>query len=534
MKLLRIAEDLDGIADQAESKELDEVMASCGITSDDETGTDNIFDESGTGDGDADDALIARAANARDDFDISGINSTDQDEFNEVQNAVGFKDQADYSSVANAAKKYAACARKLAKIEEACKTDKANAKYMPYVAAMQRKLASQVEILRKAVADKTEGAPDVGHDGPRPEKEYGAYDKNVKPAMDSEITSTNAPWKTDGHDEMGYGIPKTQNEVTREAALKTAAIKSIRLAVCLLGSKAPEDMIEAQGRDFFASLKLSAIDRALKRYAETQGLYDAPAGADAVKDAPVENVAAATKPVEQVTTDMPVEPMATKPMEETVAAEVVPEPLAPQDPTKTVENVAAEVSPIEEKSVPEAPAAIENVAAADAPFSPEEEKQCEELKAAIVARKAKIMSEAKARAAKVLAASEDAEEKQEEENKEPALPPMTDEVKAAVEDGTAAPVIPEVPAVPEAPVTPVADDGMDGFDFGGGGNEADAVADPELEACFGGGMESKTASAEVPAKKCVQSLTGMPKMASVKDVDELAQCWAKPGEEFFN
>jgi hypothetical protein len=101
-------------------------------------------------------------------------------------------------------------------------------------------------------------------------------------------------WKDEqtdaGRDDIGFGIAEESNVPTVPAApavpnppqydlktaqvakVKAAASKSVKLAVLLLGDKVSEDVIEMQARDFMR-LGNEALDRALKRFSESEELY---------------------------------------------------------------------------------------------------------------------------------------------------------------------------------------------------------------------------------------------------------------------
>ena len=104
-------------------------------------------------------------------------------------------------------------------------------------------------------------------------------------------------WKNEERNEIGVGIPREDpersgdsNPVVRKAhiqKIRQAASKAVRLAVLLLGDKSPEDVVEAQARDFMR-LGSSGLDSALSRYAETANLYaedEKPAEAKKAEDA---------------------------------------------------------------------------------------------------------------------------------------------------------------------------------------------------------------------------------------------------------
>jgi len=505
MSLKRLAEAMEGIADEAESKELDQVLSDFGG----DDGEAAPAAEAEETEEDKDEAIVARLASATDDFEISGINSGDQDEFSQVQTVgLGKEDKADYGTVAEAAKKYAFCARKLASLEVEAKKDPNGKKYLSAIASMTRILERRAAALKVAVADKTSFSGDLGHDGTRDEAEYGAYDTS-KPAMDAEIQSTSAPWKTDKHDGLGLGIPKPEGEVTREASSKIAANQSIRLAVCLLGSKAPEDMIQAQAGEFFAQMKLASIERALKRIAETEALYAS----------------------------------------ETTA--VNPE-VVPAGPVTTVEEAAKEISASAEAPVCEKKDEVKE-AAAELPspeekkedeFTDDEKKEIDVMTASIVARQAKMREAALAKAKALIAAEIPVVEEPVVEAPVEAAPAVVTEekpVEAAVEaapvvqDEIAEAVAPVEPEVAPAEELPAQDDEID---FSTSTSE-DAEGIPELEACIDVPkpevkpvVASKTAEAK---PKFAQTLGGTPRLASTKKGGDviLENLWVKPGEEFF-
>ncbi|MCK9615176.1 MAG: hypothetical protein M0R48_06705 [Candidatus Omnitrophica bacterium] len=494
MSLKRLAEAMEGIADEAESKELDQVLSDFG-------GDEDKAVPAAVSTEDEDEAIVARLASATDDFEISGINSGDEDEFSQVQtNGLGREDKADYGTVAEAAKKFAFCARKLASLEEEAKKDPNGKKYMSAIAAMTRILTRKASALRIAVSDKTPFSGDLGHDGTRDEAEYGEYDA-VKPAMDSEIQSTSAPWKTDKHDELGLGIPKAEGEVTREAMEKTAANHSIRLAVCLLGSKAPEDMIQAQAGEFFAQMKLASIERAIKRVAETETLYSPETTAvnpEVVPSGPVTTVEDSAKELSASTEEIPCE--------------------------KKEEEVPA-VTPVASSELP-APEEKK-----DEEFTEDEKKEIDGMTAAIVARQAKMREAAIAKAKALIAAEVPvadpvADPVVEDKSSEVSVEkPETDEIAEAVAPVTATESVPEAPVEEEE------------LDFSTGSNE-EATSIPELEACIEipkTEVKPVIASKTEAKPKFAQTLGGTPRLASVKKsgLEILENLWVKPGEEFF-
>jgi len=80
-------------------------------------------------------------------------------------------------------------------------------------------------------------------------------------------------WQSDKRDEMGFGVPSTASWKDQPTAkVKQAAAKAIKLAVCLLGDKVDDSIIEDQASDFMA-LGLNGIEAGLDRLTETNPLY---------------------------------------------------------------------------------------------------------------------------------------------------------------------------------------------------------------------------------------------------------------------
>lgn len=486
MDLKRIAEELDTLGNEQEDKELEETLAACGLTADDEAAPEDnddvIFNEE-----DEDEEIKAMIAAVKDDFVVEGVSGDTQDEFTQVQDVTeNGGGQEDFASVADAAKKLASVARHLASVKEYADKSGETKRYAKYFDVLEKGIMKKASVLRKALADKTPFSGDLGHDGPRAEKEYGAYDKSEGEEAFTKRDLGKTDWKEDAHDEVGFGVPKKEADVPKLASIRLAANKSVQLAVCLLGNKAPEDVVTAQGRDFFASMDVSMIDRALKRFADTAELYEKK-----------EEVAAAA-PVEKVEPKEEVKADATEPVKE-----------APQ---------AGEITKVEEKkeeisaSAPVVEEKKEEVAANDAPFTPDEEKEIQAMVASVKERKAKLAAEAARRVAEEVKEEKCAEEIPAVEETAPvAETPVVDEVAEATADDNS-----EMPS--------------DEINLSGPSDEADAVVEPELAGLFGDEEEGKTASSK-KTQKCVQKIP-TPKIASV-DADELSQLWADEGDEVF-
>lgn len=494
MSLKRIAEELEALGNEQEDKELDETLAACGFKADDDIAPedkDEVIFKDEEDDSDEIKAMIAsvgKEAAVKDDFVVEGVNGYTQDEFTQVQgiteNGGG---QEDYPSVADAAKKLASIARHLASVKEEAEKTGESARYAKYFNVLEKTIMKKASVLRKAVADKTPFSGDLGHDGARNEKDYGAYDKSEGEEDFTKRDLDGDSWKDDAHDETGFGIPKKEADIPKLASIRLAANKSVQLAVCLLGNKAPEDVIEAQGRDFFASMDLSAIDRGLKRYAETADLYEKK-----------EEVA---------------------PVVEDKKEEVTAQVEAPKEEIK-VNDVKEEISASKEEAAPAVEEKkVEEVAAADAPFSVDEEKEIQAMVASVKARKAKLAAEAARRVAE--------EELKETEVKEektadvaPEAAPVADEVKDAAKEDS--------PAIEETANEEVLEN--DEILLTGASDEADAVVEPELDGIFDTD-EGKVVASAKKVTKCAQKIP-TPKIASV-EADELSQLWADDGDSVF-
>lgn len=78
-------------------------------------------------------------------------------------------------------------------------------------------------------------------------------------------------WKEDGkREENNMGV--TRMSSAQKAKVRAAASKAVKLAVCLLGDKVADDLIESQAKDFL-KLGSEGLDRTLKRFSDTEELY---------------------------------------------------------------------------------------------------------------------------------------------------------------------------------------------------------------------------------------------------------------------
>ena len=366
MSLKRIAEELDALGNEQEEKELDETLAACGFKSDEDVAPEDkdevIFKEEDDDDNEisAMIASVSKEAAVKDDFVVEGVSGNTQDEFTQVQGVTeNGGGQEDYPSVADAAKKLASVARRLASVKEQAEKTGETSRYAKYFDVLEKTIMKKASVLRKAIADKTPFSGDLGHDGPRAEKEYGVYDKSEGEEAFTKRDIDGDDWKNDAHDETGFGIPKKETDIPKLASIRLAANKSVQLAVCLLGNKAPEDVIEAQGRDFFASMDVSAIDRTLKRYAETADLYEKKEEvAPVVEEKKVEEVSAAPFTADE---EKEIQAMvaSVKTRKAKLAAEAARRIADEEVKVDEVVEVPAETAPVEDEVVE---AAVEEVA----------------------------------------------------------------------------------------------------------------------------------------------------------------------------
>jgi len=116
----------------------------------------------------------------------------------------------------------------------------------------------------------------------QPDRTDPDWDKyqTFEQSVNHELPDMRHQWEDNPRDEIGFGIPEPWGLVPevpaapKAASVRIAANKSVKLAVLLLGEKTPEEVIEAQARDFMG-MPGSVMDRTLARFASTQELYAA-------------------------------------------------------------------------------------------------------------------------------------------------------------------------------------------------------------------------------------------------------------------
>lgn len=212
---------------------------------------------------------------------------------------------------------------------------------------------------RKAAADKGP-FPGTMNQEDRKDPKMDQYD-NFKQTVNHELPDMRTEWKDNPRDEMNVGIPDTKGPIgapkgksgRTAAEIRTAAVKSVRLAVMLLGDKVAKELIERQARDFYA-MGDAALSRSLERFAKTAGLYEGEEKTDEV-DTEIKEASAsitATAPVAAPVT-------AAAPVVAPAAA-----PVAPAAPIVAAQNKKAEFPP----AAPEAPTPV--APEATAPVAP--------------------------------------------------------------------------------------------------------------------------------------------------------------------
>lgn len=169
-------------------------------------------------------------------------------------------------------------------------------------------------------------------------EQYHTFEPSVE---NHELQDLRHDWKNDTRDDIGFGKPTV-------ASVRVAANKAVRIAVLLLGEKAPEDVIEEQARDMM-SMSHTAMDRTLARFAATQKFY-------AADEAPKAVETPAADPKEASKALINKEPV-------TAAPEVAPvAPVAPavtEEPKAAAEAPKAEVAPVKEEKAASKKAADE-------------------------------------------------------------------------------------------------------------------------------------------------------------------------------
>ena len=101
-------------------------------------------------------------------------------------------------------------------------------------------------------------------------EQYHTFEQKVN----HELPDMRHDWQNDARDSIGFGVPEEYGKSPTVASVRVAANKAVRVAVLLLGDKVSDEVIEAQARDLMA-MGMTAMDRTLSRFADTQKLYAA-------------------------------------------------------------------------------------------------------------------------------------------------------------------------------------------------------------------------------------------------------------------
>jgi len=229
---------------------------------------------------------------------------------------------------------------------------------------------------RKAAEDKGPFPGTMNHED-RKDPKMDQYD-NFTQTVNHELPDMRTEWKDNPRDEMNVGIPDTKGPIgapkgktgRTAAEIRTAAVKSVRLAVMLLGDKVQKDLLERQARDFYA-MGDAALSRSLERFAKTAGLYETEEKTDDV-DTEIKNASAALGTPAPVTAAVPVASATPVAAPVTASAPVVAPaaaPVAPAAPVTASAKRQAEFPPV----APEAPVAPV-APAPEAPIAPAPEQ----------------------------------------------------------------------------------------------------------------------------------------------------------------
>jgi len=265
---------------------------------------------------------------------MSGVNSAEQDEFTQVQGVVSYNN----GEIKDAMNKVASSINKLDELKRTATKEGTMTKYASLFESLEGEIRVAADLCRKALKENPDSCLNMNKE-PTNDKPYGAYDKST-PAITHETQSDHTDWKNDKHDEIGLGVPKTEAEIARIAGQRLAAHKAVKIAMNLLGDRCPEEVIAAQGREFFAGMTMTAMDNTLRRIAETEGLY--------ADEAPVAPVAPEATPAPVEATPAPAcEPTAAMPVSEDPKCEKVEEVKAPdftEEENKQIELEATRIA----------------------------------------------------------------------------------------------------------------------------------------------------------------------------------------------
>ena len=249
---------------------------------------------------------------------------------------------------------------------------------------------------RIRLTDRKRQAVDPENDKPfpgnvnRPERkdpQHGRYHTFVQ-QVNHELPDMRTDWKDNPRNEIGYGLPKAEEGPVMVAKIRAAAAKSVKLAILLLGEKTPEEVIEAQARDFML-MGNKRLNASLKRFVATEQYYKAVEEDEEDDEEDDEKVAAEKKAQEPAAVPVVPSPVedkkdekkeeAPKAASEVKKVEEAPKTAATEKKVEEAPKTATEVKAQEPVAVPPTPPAVEDK---------KDEKKVEEAPKAAAEKKA--------------------------------------------------------------------------------------------------------------------------------------------------
>lgn len=126
----------------------------------------------------------------------------------------------------------------------------------------------------KTAADSKAPYPGSMNQEGREEENRGSMTyRTFEPSVaNHEMIDPRTEWKSDAHNEMGFGIPDPASGMAINASYHDKCLKSVQLAEMFLGPKANDRTIIAQAREFLA-MPTEAIESSLERFDSTACIY---------------------------------------------------------------------------------------------------------------------------------------------------------------------------------------------------------------------------------------------------------------------
>jgi hypothetical protein len=161
-------------------------------------------------------------------------------------------------------------------------------------------MEKRVRLTQRTAVDGSIPYPGNVNQPDRQFKDHKQYD-NWAEVVDHPLQNPATDWKSDSHDEIGFGVPEDWDQ-PKMASIHLAADKAVRASVLLLGEKVAELTIEDQARDFML-MGGDALDRTLERFRSTQDLYAATEEAEEEEEEVTEEVEASDFSAEEENSD---------------------------------------------------------------------------------------------------------------------------------------------------------------------------------------------------------------------------------------